>query len=220
MPARYVSPRHGGVSPKVKRAGTRGESTMARTVAKLALAVVAFGFVACLATALLDGSDAPAPKRAPEASPVPAAVSASDLLPTQAFRSAPARTVVAPAPVAAEPQRDAFRNWSESVAVLPKDLGDMGPSLKLALDSARNNDMAFCFRELENGGSGSRATDFMLYIETREDAVDVVEAKVARPGALPASVVECARDVLRGLDVKVFEAVPGQRFSYVFEVEA
>ena len=146
-------------------------------------------------------------------------ISRRDLVPVPPSEPEPPRAVVAPAPVHVEPERDAFRNWSDGVAVLPKDLGEMGPSLKLGLDDVRNNDMAFCFRELENGGRGSRATDFMLYIETREDAVDVVEARVARPGALPPSVVECARDVLRGLEVKVFEAVPGQHFRYIYEVE-
>ena len=191
---------------------------MIRTVAKPAVAVLAFGVVACLATVWMVDSGPAATTPAPEAAPAPAAVNASDLVPAAPHR--PALAVVAPAPVAAEPQRDAFRNWSDSVAVLPKDLGEIGPSLKLGLDNARNSAMAFCFRELENGGSGSRATDFMLYIETRENAVDVVEAKVARPGALPPSVVECARDVLRGLVVPVFFAVPGQHFTYIFEVEA
>lgn len=162
--------------------------------------------------------DAAPPARVADAAPVPVAVNTSDLAPAPA-EPRPARAVVAPAPVAQGPQRDEFRNWSDGVAVLPKDLGEMGPSLKLGLDDVRNNDMAFCFRTLENGGSGSRATDFLLYIETREDAVDVVEARVARPGALPPSVVECAREVLRGLEVKVFFAVPGKRFSYIYEVE-
>jgi hypothetical protein len=86
--------------------------------------------------------------------------------------------------------------------------------------SRRTNDMAFCFPDLEDGGRGSRASDVMPYLQTREDAVDVVEAKVARPGALPPSVVECAREVLRGVEVKVFFATPGQRFSYLYEIEA
>jgi hypothetical protein len=89
--------------------------------------------------------------------------------------------------------------------------------------------MAFCFRDLESGHgddagvartSSTRATDFVLYLEAREGAVDVVDAKVARPGTLPSSVLECCRDVLRGLEVKTFFTVPGEHFSYVYEVEA
>jgi hypothetical protein len=192
---------------------------LVRAVYKYALGLLVLAAVGCLATWWMDDSGAAAPTRAPEASPVPVAGNTSDLAPNGPFEPPPAPVVVAPAPIATKPQRDAFRNWSDGVAVLPKDLGEMGPSLKLGLDQARNNDMAFCFRELENGGRGSRGADFVLYIETREDAVDVVEARVARPGALPPSVVECAREVLRGLEVKVFFAVPGQRFSYVYEVE-
>jgi hypothetical protein len=105
-----------------------------------------------------------------------------------------ARAAPVAAAVAPQPERDAFAKWS--------------------------SDVAFCFRDLVDGGRGSRATDLMLYLQTREDAVDVVEAKVARPGALPPSVVECAREVLRGVEVKVFFATPGQRFSYLYEIEA
>jgi hypothetical protein len=120
-------------------------------------------------------------------------------------------------------ERDDFKNWSASVAKLPGDLGEMGPSLKLGLDNARNNDMAFCFRELKGdaGAAGKTlATDFMLYIETRDGAADVVGAKVARPGALPPSVQECCLQVLRGLEVKVFFGTPGQRYAYIYEIEA
>jgi hypothetical protein len=165
--------------------------------------------------------------------------SGAEVQPVAAEKALPARAPVAPhaaAPVAAapmpapvapaatpapQPERQAFQNWSPSVAALPADLGEMGPSLKLGLDEARNNDMEFCFRDLQKSDSAStRATDFVLYLEARDGAVDVVDAKVARAGTLPSSVLECCRDVLRGLEVKVFFAEPGQRFSYIFEVEA
>jgi hypothetical protein len=113
-----------------------------------------------------------------------------------------------------------FQNWSAKVAKLPGELGEMGPSLKLGLDAARNNDMAFCFRDLKGVASGTLATDFMLYLETRDGAIDVVGAKVARPGTLPPSVQECCLEVLRGLEVKVFFGTPGQRYAYIYEIEA
>jgi hypothetical protein len=116
-------------------------------------------------------------------------------------------------------ERDDFKNWSPSVAHLPRDLGEMGPSLKLGLDNARNNDMEFCFRGLK-GAPGMLATDFMLYLETRDGAVDVVGAKVARPGTLPPSVRDCCLEVLRGLEVKAFFGTPGQRYAYVYEIES
>lgn len=120
-------------------------------------------------------------------------------------------------------KRDDFQNWSASVAKLPGELGEMGPSLKLGLDSARNNDMAFCFRDLKGDASAAGrnlATDFVLYLETREGVVDVVGAKEARPGALPPSVRDCCLEVLRGLEVKVFFATPGQRYAYIYEIES
>jgi hypothetical protein len=120
-------------------------------------------------------------------------------------------------------KRDDFQNWSASVAKLPGDLGEMGPSLKLGLDTARNNDMAFCFRGLKGdaGAAGKTlATDFVLYLETRDGAVDVVGAKEARPGALPPSVRDCCLEVLRGLEVRVYFSTPGQRYAYIYEIEA
>jgi hypothetical protein len=120
-------------------------------------------------------------------------------------------------------KRDEFQNWSTSVAKLPGDLGEMGPSLKLGLDAARNNDMAFCFRELDAADRAPRkilATDFMLYLESRDGVVDVVGAKVARPGSLPPAVQECCLEVLRGLEVKVFFGTPGQHYSYIYEIES
>jgi hypothetical protein len=191
---------------------------MVRKPAAYAVAAVAALAAGSMAILLIPDFDS--------AAVTPAAVAVAVAAPPALVASAPAApaaapVAVAPAPIAApaQPERDDFKNWSSDVAKLPKDLGEMGPSLKLGLDSARNNDMAFCFRELENGGNGTRATDFVLYLDAREDAIDVIDAKVARPGALPPSVVDCARDVLRGLEVKVFFAVPGH-YSYIYEIEA
>jgi hypothetical protein len=148
------------------------------------------------------------------------------------------RTAAAPAPLAAAPALapapaagtptpapdpdKAYRDWSSKVAVLPQDLGQMGPSLKLALDDARNKDMAFCFREVEGapGPHTIRSSNLVLFLETREGAVDVVEARIAHAGTLPPAVVDCAVEVLRGMAVKVFFVVPGQRYSYLYEIEA
>jgi hypothetical protein len=186
--------------------------------ALIAVVLIAGGSITLLLTRDSDAS-ALAPRAAPEVA-IPPAIEASA---PAAPAPRPIAVAPAPAPAAApapEQEREAFKNWSASVALLPKDLGELGPSLKLGLDNARNNDMAFCFRDLEQSGRGTLATDFVLYLESREDTIDVVDAKVARPGTLPPSVLECCRDVLRGLEVKVFFAVPGQRFSYIYEIEA
>jgi hypothetical protein len=200
---------------------------MVRTV-KIALAALAVLAAGCIALLTATDADAQSPAPAKLAAPVQApAMPAAFAAP--AVRRAPVAPVpVAPAaPAAPADEKNAFEKWSPSVAKLPKDLGEVGPSLKLALDDARNNDMAFCFRDLEQRADGDeaaprtlRATDFVLYIETREGTADVVEAKVARPGTLPQNVVDCARDVLRGLEVKVYFASPGAHFSYIYEIEA
>ena len=188
-----------------------------------AVVVIAVGSVGLLIT---RDSDASALTPRPAAANPPPLETSAPAAPAPAPMPAPAppRVAIAPAPVAApapEQERDNFKHWSATVAVLPEDLGEVGPSLKLGLDEARNNDMAFCFRDMDHSGPWStRATDFLLYIETRDGAVDVDDAKVARPGSLPPSVVECCRDVLRGLEVKVFFSVPGQRYSFMYEIEA
>lgn len=147
-----------------------------------------------------------------------------------AARATPAATQ-APA-VAAEPpgkSRDDANGWAAiKVAFLPEDLGRMGPPLKFALDAVRNGEMAFCFRQLEQGGDGPegggahtprRWSDLILQLEAQEGVVAVLDASVARPGTLPPGVVECCRDVLSGLELKVSFAVPGQRHRYIYEIE-
>ena len=185
--------------------------------ALVAVVLVAAGSVAMVLA--YDSDPSALVSRATPAAAIPTALETS----APAAAPAPAPIAIAPARVTApapEQEQDHFKNWSPTVAHLPEDLGEMGPSLKFGLDDARNNDMAFCFRDVEQSGRGTLATDFILYLEAREDAVDVVDVKVARPGNLPPSVRECCRDVLRGLEVKVFFSVPGQRFSYTYEVEA
>jgi hypothetical protein len=190
---------------------------------KLAVAAIAM-LAAASFVSLAMGSDAAAQPAAAAAATLPVETAPAAPRAIAPFVPAAAPAPVAPAPVAApapQPERDEFKDWSASVATLPQDLGsELGPSLKLGLDETRNNDMAFCFRDLEPGAWSTRASDFVLYLEARDGVVDVIDAKVARPGTLPPSVLECCRDVFRGLEVKVFSSKPGERFSYIYEVEA
>jgi hypothetical protein len=200
---------------------------MGRTLKFAFAATVLTAGTACGLISLATFSNAGSPAQ-PQIAPsqaMPAAAESRNVEPGPI----PTNPAFAPAPVQGSVQQesDAFQNWSPSVAVLPGDLGEMGPSLKLGLDDVRNKDMAFCFRDLERQGddagvarTSTRATDFLLYLEVRDGVVDVVDAKVARPGMLPPSVQECCRDVLRGLEVKTFFTVPGERFTYIYEVEA
>jgi hypothetical protein len=155
----------------------------------------------------------------PPARVAPLAPAFEDLRPAQ-----PA-TAAAPAPAPAA-QRDALQEaWrGTSVAVMPKDLGAMGPAIKLALDKVQREDMDFCFREPGKEGrmeakTPRRASNLMLFLETREGAVDVVEARVANAGTLPAAVVECCLEVARGLEIPLPSAEPGKRMQHLYEIE-
>lgn len=159
-------------------------------------------------------AEAPAPAR--EAQPAP---TFQDTRPVQ-----PA-TIAAAAPAPA-PQRDALEEaWhGTSLAILPRDLGEMGPAIKLALDKAQREDMDFCFREPGTEGrmapkTPRRASTLLLFLQAREGAVDVVEARVANPGTLPASVVECCLEVARGLEIPLASAEPGKRLQHLYEIE-
>jgi hypothetical protein len=166
-------------------------------------------------------------------SPQPARLASKDVQPPPVM----VRTVQAEAPrppPPAAPPRDAGPTgaWSAAErASLPRDLGKMGPSLSLGLDAARRDDMEFCFRDAaadRSGGSdeaprvkalsGRRSVVLMLYLEAREGAVDVIDARVEKAGNMPSSIVECCQQVLRGLEVGVFFAKPG-RYKYLYEIE-
>jgi hypothetical protein len=141
--------------------------------------------------------------------------------------AAPERPAQPPAPESPRPE-DLDPAWKAAkVTSTPSELGDMGPSLTLGLDAARRSDMAFCFRQLEQQEAEAgapqpphrRAGLVQLYVQTRENAVDVVDARVSNPGNLPPQVLDCCREVLRGLEVGVFFAEPGKRFRYLVEIE-
>jgi hypothetical protein len=72
-------------------------------------------------------------------------------------------------------------------------------------------------RRPRRGGRAAPAAS--TYLETRKGAVDVVDARVARPGTLPPEVLECCREVLRGLELDVSVAEQGARFRYLYEIE-
>jgi hypothetical protein len=143
---------------------------------------------------------------------------------------APARPVqpsaVAAAAPAVSPERDAVAEaWHGTpVAFLPKELGAVGPALKLALDKQQREDMEFCFRDPNGNGrmapqTPRRAASLMLFLEAREGAVDVVHARIANAGTLPPEVLECAREVMQGLGVQLASAEPGKKLKYLYEIE-
>jgi hypothetical protein len=114
--------------------------------------------------------------------------------------------------------------WRKArVAFQLRELGRMAPYVKTALDDARR-EMAFCFRGAAHADAGGPAPDgdapaprprpaiLLLYLEAREGALDVVDTRTDHLGDASPEVVECCREVLRGLEIPAFGAVPGARY--------
>ena len=118
------------------------------------------------------------------------------------------------------PDARAWRNAPMAFGL--RELGAMGPYVKAGLDAARR-DMEFCFRQ-EGAPSGAepgaqKAAVFLLYLEAREGALDVVDARPESMGSAPPRLVECCRDVLRGYVIPAFNSVPGRRYRFRFVLE-
>jgi hypothetical protein len=114
--------------------------------------------------------------------------------------------------------------WRKArVAFNLRELGRMAPYVKTALDDARR-EMAFCFRGAARADAGGPAPDgdapatrrqpaiLLLYLEAREGALDVVDTRTDHLGDASPEVVDCCREVLRGLEIPAFGAVPGERY--------
>lgn len=102
-----------------------------------------------------------------------------------------------------------------------RELGTMGPYVKAGLDAARR-DMDFCFQQEAPPGADrgpQKPAVLLLYVEAREGALDVVDARPESMGDATARLVECCRDVLRGYEIPAFKAVPGRRYRFRFVLE-
>jgi len=111
-----------------------------------------------------------------------------------------------------------------------RELGRMGPYVKVGLDAARR-EMAFCFSR-QTAAAQASAPDgdadepppapdpaiLLLYLEAREGALDVVDARTDHLGATSPEVADCCREVLRGWEIPAFKVVPGQRYRVKFEL--
>jgi hypothetical protein len=112
-----------------------------------------------------------------------------------------------------------------------RELGRMGPYVKVGLDAARR-DMEFCFREAGlSAGAPPPSADpdapappppdpavLQLYLEAREGALDVVDVRVDHRGAATPELLECCRDVLQGLEIRTFGGAPGRRYRMKYRL--
>jgi hypothetical protein len=178
------------------------------------------------------GADAATPQPSAVLAPAAAVPAAAESV-TSSPTEAPAAAISTSAP------RDAFDTpaWRNArVAFRPRDLGRLGPYVRAGLDAARR-DMDFCFRQAgaptggpaEAPAAGSDQGDtpppradpavLLLYVEAREGALDVVGTTTEHRGTASPELVECCREVLRGLEIKAFNTSPGQRYRLKFRLQ-
>jgi hypothetical protein len=161
------------------------------------------------------------PPRAPRAAAAPSAPSPAGRAPTAA---APAR------PIPVHPPDDLLDTpaWrSARLAFRPRELGALGPYVRQGLASARR-EMASCF-----GQAGATAPPdhpeadpdddappppssepavLLLFLEARQGALDVIDARAEVLGSVPAEQVACCIEALRGREIPVLGAEPGRRY--------
>jgi hypothetical protein len=193
---------------------------------KLLVAVAAGGAVALLGAATvalmwLEGGRSPA---APDA-PLDARARSVAAEPPRAVARLPASLPPPddgpPAPVRpAEglPPEEADPAWRETPFVSRfRDLGPVAAYVIAGLKNARE-EMGFCFeaaagaRAAATGEDESSPAVLVLYLEARQGAIDVVDARTDDPGSAPRELVECCRGVLLGHEIPAPNAVPGRRF--------
>jgi len=135
----------------------------------------------------------------------------------------PSPPMTVPAEAAPQDEPD-LASWdSARFAFTFRELGAMGPYVKVGLDGARR-DMAFCFDQpgaaaADPAEVSSQPAVLLLYLEAREGAIDVVDVRAERLGGATSPFVECCRQVLRGLEIPAFKAVPGQRYRVRFQLD-
>lgn len=125
-------------------------------------------------------------------------------------------------PVAPDPRADLGEWRNAPMAFGFRELGAMGPYVKAGLDAARR-DMDFCFQQDADGpeadGGPRKPAVLLLYLEAREGALDVVDARPESTGDATPRLLECCREVLRGYEIPAFKAVPGRRYRFRFLLE-
>jgi hypothetical protein len=197
-------------------------------------AVVLFAAGSILFVWLVDGSSARRRERVetpPAPEPMPVEPSSA---PGWASRAAPPATAGAgseavpgaeamtPAPEQIDPA------WNRvHVAARLRDLGPVAPYVSAGLIAARE-EMTHCFPAepppVVAPPAGPKRDDenwvdpavLLLYLESRQGFIDVVEATVESFGTESPQVVSCCREVLRGHEIPAVHTGPGQRYRVKF----
>lgn len=133
----------------------------------------------------------------------------------------------APAPPAPLPE-DLDPSWRDSRVVFRlRELGADTPYVVAGLREARAQ-MGRCFEAESAGRSGMGPGEadaagapavLVLYLDSREGAIDVVEVRAESLGNASRSLVECCRDVLRGHEIRSPKAVPGRRYRVHYPLQ-
>ncbi|HET8540317.1 MAG TPA: hypothetical protein VFL83_10645 [Anaeromyxobacter sp.] len=212
-PARDATQGHAG-GPK--RALALGTAVIA------VFAVVAVALVRAMGDA--DGDVRTSESRGEPAAADPARIAAPPLPPPQP--GAAARAPAPAAPPRTPEEVDAAWRDTPIVSRLRDELGPVGPYVYAGLRHAQE-ETRHCWGGRAPTRGGAAATEdavgppavLLLYLEAREGAIDVVDARVADPGTASPDVVECCRGVLKGREFQVPNAQPGRRYRLEYALQ-
>jgi hypothetical protein len=202
-----------------------------RTALLLGVAILLAGVVAMVFILSYEPDPVAVAEReapAPAAAPPEGAASPAARGPADARASAPDAPEPAPPepppnaslPLAAQPRTPASRPWEEvPLAARLHNLGPLASAMKAGLDEARDL-VSHCFAEeasrepeAEPAGPGPGGPGaLVLRLETRERAVEVVDAEVDALGTSSRALADCVRNSVRGLAFPAPPASPGERY--------
>ena len=163
----------------------------------------------------------PPPLEAP--TPLAAETSAAQLPGARAIPSSPS-------PSPPDDGLDAPEWKNAKLAFGMRELGAMGPYVKVGLAAARR-EMDFCFRQAERARPGTQASGeaqdpqppppavLLLYLEAREGALDIIATRTEYPGSLSPELIDCCRQVLRGFEIPAYKTVPGKRYRVNYHLQ-
>lgn len=113
--------------------------------------------------------------------------------------------------------------WRTSKVVFRlREMGAVAPFVDIGLRAARE-EMRHCF-DAEGASPGAEGAPaepatLLLYLESREGAIDVVDARTDDLGTSSRALVDCCREVLRGYEIAAAGVVPGRRYRVKYVLQ-